>query len=244
MLISNISHDLKTPITAIKGYSEGIMDGVADTPEKMDKYLKTIYTKANDMTYLVDELSFYAKIDTNKIPYNFTKVNLDQYFTDCMNDLVLDLEVKNIELSYANHTSKDIEVVVDIEQLKRVINNIIGNSVKYMDKEEGKIEVSLLEEGEYVKITFKDNGKGVAKKDLKKIFERFYRTDQSTKNGSGLGLAIARKIIQDHGGEIWADGEEGSGLSIIFTLLNANGQESEAVYRVEKKGTVDSKVKN
>ena len=250
MLISNISHDLKTPITAIKGYSEGIMDGVADTPEKMDKYLKTIYTKANDMTYLVDELSFYAKIDTNKIPYNFTKVNLDQYFTDCMNDLVLDLEVKHIELSYTNHTSKDIEVVVDIEQLKRVINNIIGNSVKYMDKEEGKIEVSLLEEGEYVKITFKDNGKGVAKKDLKKIFERFYRTDQSrnsAKNGSGLGLAIARKIIQDHGGEIWADGEEGSGLSSIFTLRNANGQEPEAVYKVEekgKKGMVDSKVKN
>ena len=158
--------------------------------------------------------------------------------------------MKHIELSYTNHTSKDIEVVVDIEQLKRVINNIIGNSVKYMDKEEGKIEVSLLEEGEYVKITFKDNGKGVAKKDLKKIFERFYRTDQSrnsAKNGSGLGLAIARKIIQDHGGEIWADGEEGSGLSIIFTLLNANGQEPEAVYKVEKKGKkgmVDSKVKN
>lgn len=250
MMISNISHDLKTPITAIKGYSEGIMDGVADTPEKMDKYLKTIYTKANDMTYLVDELSFYAKIDTNKIPYNFTKVNLDQYFTDCMNDLVLDLEVKNIELSYANQASKDIEVMVDIEQLKRVINNIIGNSVKYMNKDKGKIEVILAGEGDYVTITVKDNGKGVAKKELKKIFERFYRTDQSrnsAKNGSGLGLAIAKKIIHDHGGEIWADGEEGSGLSVIFTLQTANKQEPETVYKVEnrgKEGMVDSKIKN
>ena len=70
-LISNISHDLKTPITAIKGYVEGIMDGVADTPEKMDKYIRTIYNKANDMDRLINELTFYSKIDTNRIPYTF-----------------------------------------------------------------------------------------------------------------------------------------------------------------------------
>ncbi len=236
MLICNISHDLKTPITAIKGYAEGIMDGVADSPEKMDKYLKTIYTKANDMTYLVDELSFYSKIDTNKIPYNFVKINLDQYFTDCMNDFVLDLEVKNIELSYTNQVKKDTEVMIDVEQLKRVINNIISNSVKYMDKEKGMIHVRLQEAGGAVQVTFQDNGKGVAKSELKKIFDRFYRTDQSrnsSRNGSGLGLAIAKKIIEDHGGEIWARGEEGQGISIIFTLKIAGEKGEEAVYKVE-----------
>lgn len=79
-LISNISHDLKTPITAIKGYVEGIMDGVADTPEKMDRYIKTVYNKANDMNVLINELSLYSKIDSNIIPYNFEKININSYF--------------------------------------------------------------------------------------------------------------------------------------------------------------------
>ena len=82
-LISNIAHDLKTPITAIKGYAEGIMDGVASSPQRLDKYIRTIYNKANDMDRLIDELTFYSKIDTNKIPYTFTKINVAQYFRDC-----------------------------------------------------------------------------------------------------------------------------------------------------------------
>lgn len=220
-LISNMSHDLKTPITAIKGYTEGIMDGVADTPEKMEKYLKIIYQKANDMTMLVDELSFYAKIDCNTIPYSFQDINLDAYFTDCINDWILDLEVKNIELEYENEADPDLEIVADAEQLKRVVNNIIGNSVKYMDKENGLIFVSIKEKEEFVKVELGDNGKGVGKGDLKNIFERFYRTDasrNSSKGGSGLGLAIAKKIIEDHGGSIWADSVEGEGTSIFFTL--------------------------
>lgn len=220
-LISNISHDLKTPLTAIKGYSEGILDGVADTPQKMDKYLKTIYTKANAMTALVDELSICAKIDCNCVPYHFTKVNLDQYFTDCIEDITLDLEVKNIDLAYFNYTDKDTEVMVDAEQLKRVINNIIGNAAKYMEKKKGIINIRIKDEKEFVKIEVEDNGKGIAQKDLNHIFERFYRTDtsrNSSQGGSGLGLAISRKIIEDHSGSIWADSREGVGTSIFFTL--------------------------
>lgn len=82
-LISNISHDLKTPITAIKGYVEGLMDGVADTPEKMTKYVRTIYNKANDMDRLINELTFYSGIDSNRIPYNFHRINVNEYFRDC-----------------------------------------------------------------------------------------------------------------------------------------------------------------
>ena len=91
-LISNISHDLKTPITAIKGYVEGIMDGVADTPEKMDRYIKTIYNKANEMDLLINELTLYSKIDTNRIPYNFTTISARDYFEDCAEDLHMELE--------------------------------------------------------------------------------------------------------------------------------------------------------
>lgn len=220
-LISNISHDLKTPLTAIKGYAEGIMDGVADTPEKMERYLKTIYTKANDMAVLVDELSFYSKIDTNSVPYNFIHVNLDNYFTDCINELTLDLEVKNIDLAYFNYTDKSLQILADVEQLKRVINNIIGNSAKYIDKPKGIINIRIQDAEDFVQVSIEDNGKGISMEEASHIFERFYRTDasrNSSQGGTGLGLSISKKIIEDHGGKIWAAGKLSVGTTIYFTL--------------------------
>lgn len=220
-LISNISHDLKTPLTAIKGYAEGILDGVADSPEKMDKYLKTIYTKANDMTSLVDELSFYSKIDCDTMPYTFTNINLEQYFNDCIDEVSLDLEVKNIDIAYFNYTDHSLFVVADAEQLKRVINNIISNSVKYIGRKKGVINVRIKDLNNYVQIEVEDNGKGIAQKDVPCIFERFYRTDasrNSSKGGSGLGLAIAKKIIEEHSGKIWASSKEDVGTIVYFTL--------------------------
>ncbi len=106
-LISNISHDLKTPITAIKGYVEGIMDGVADTPEKMDRYIRTIYNKANEMNLLINELTLYSKIDTNRIPYNFTTISAKGYFADCAEDLSVELESKGAEFTYRNFMEED-----------------------------------------------------------------------------------------------------------------------------------------
>ena len=99
-LISNISHDLKTPVTTIKGYAEGIMDGVADTPDKVAKYVRTIYNKASEMDVLINELTLYSKIDTNRIPYNFTILSVNNYFNDCSEDLSLDLEAKNVEFGF------------------------------------------------------------------------------------------------------------------------------------------------
>lgn len=223
-LIGNISHDLKTPLTAIKGYSEGLMDGVADTKEKQEKYLKTIYMKANDMSVLVDELAFYTKIDCNTIPYTFTDINLAEYFDDCVEDLQLELEVKNIEVIYENLVSHDVKVVADAEQLKRVIHNIIGNSVKYMDKVKGYIKINIIDSVEFVQVDITDNGAGIAEEDLPFIFDRFYRADasRSTKTGgSGLGLAIAKKVIEDHFGEIWVSSKKNEGTRISFTLKKA-----------------------
>ena len=106
-LISNISHDLKTPITAIKGYVEGIMDGVADTPEKMDRYIRTIYNKANEMNLLINELTLYSKIDTNRIPYNFTTISAKGYFADCAEDLSVELESKGAEFTFTLPKEKE-----------------------------------------------------------------------------------------------------------------------------------------
>ena len=221
VLISNISHDLKTPITAIKGYVEGIMDGVADTPEKQDKYIRTIYTKANEMDTLINELTLYSKIDANRIPYNFKRINVADYFNDCVEEVGIELEARNIKLTYINYTDADVQIIADPEQLRRVINNIIGNSVKYLDKEQGFISIRIRDVGDFIQVELEDNGKGIAAKDLPYIFDRFYRTDTSRNSatgGSGIGLSIVRKIVEDHGGKIWANSKEGSGTIMYFVM--------------------------
>ena len=221
VLISNISHDLKTPITAIKGYVEGIIDGVADTPEKMDRYIRTIYNKANDMTTLINELTVYSQIDTNRIPYNFNKINVADYFNDCVEEIGLDLESKNIGLSYYNYADDDVVIIADPEQLSRVIHNIIGNSIKYLDKAKGFINIRIKDVGDFIQVEIEDNGKGIAAKDLPYIFDRFYRTDASRNSatgGSGIGLSIVKKIIEDHGGKIWATSKEETGTIMYFVI--------------------------
>lgn len=221
ILISNISHDLKTPLTAIKGYVEGIMDGVADTPEKVDRYMRTIYSKAMDMDRLLNELTLYSKIDTNRIPYNFNRIHVADYFDDCIEEIGLELEAEHIGLSYFNYAGDDIQVIADPEQLKRVIDNIISNSVKYMDKEHGLINIRIKDVGDFIQVEIEDNGKGIGQKDLPFIFDRFYRTDASRNSatgGSGIGLSIVKKIIEDHGGKIWATSKESTGTVMYFVI--------------------------
>lgn len=220
-LISNISHDLKTPITAVKGYVEGIIDGVADTPEKMDRYVRTIYKKTNEMDHLINELTFYSKIDTNRIPYTFSKLNVCSYFDDCAEEMEMELKNEDISLGYSNTVGRDVLVIADGEQIRRVINNVIGNATKYMDKTPGAILLRVRDVGDFIQVEIEDNGKGIAAKDLPYIFDRFYRTDvsrNSSKGGSGIGLSVVRKILEDHGGKAWATSREGQGTTIYFVL--------------------------
>jgi len=221
-LISNISHDLKTPMTSIKGYIEGLKDGVADTPEKRDKYIRTIYNKVNDMDNLIEELFLYAKLDSHSVSYSFVKLNISDYFQDCADEISLDLESQGVEFGYFNYLDKSTVVIADPEQLKRVINNIVGNAIKYAYPGRPlRISIRVMEEAEFVKVEIEDNGRGIARKEVPLIFDRLYRTDasrNSTKGGSGLGLSIAKKIIEEHGGKIWAQSTEGVGTTMCFAL--------------------------
>ncbi|KAA0761468.1 HAMP domain-containing sensor histidine kinase [Bacillus sp. SH5-2] len=219
-LISNISHDLKTPITSIIGYVEGIKDGVANTPEKMDKYLTTIHTKARHMDTLIDELFLFSKLDLNRVPFQFETVELNMFMQELIEEMQMDLSKEGIEVNLQLHASL-LYVTADCEKINRVISNLIHNSVKYMDKEEKKITVTVSSDDDKVIVKVMDNGSGIESDTLPYIFERFYRAEQSRNSstgGSGLGLAIAKQIIEEHGGNIWAESELGKGTSIFFSL--------------------------
>ena len=133
----------------------------------------------------------------------------------------MELDGKGVAFSYRNTMPKDCKVIVDPEQLRRVINNIVSNSLKYMDKEQGKVTMEIKDVGDFIQVELGDNGKGIAAKDLPYIFDRFYRTDasrNSSKGGSGIGLSIVKKIVEEHGGNIWATSDEGAGTTMYFVI--------------------------
>ncbi len=177
----------------------------------MAKYVRTIYNKASEMDVLINELTLYSKIDTNRIPYNFTILSVNDYFNDCSEDLSLDLEAKNVEFGYFNYVEPEVKVIADPEQIKRVVHNIVNNSVKYMDKDKPKINLRVKDVGDFVQVEIEDNGKGIASKGSAKCVREILpdgRIKKFRKGGSGIGLSIVKKIIEEHGGKIWATRRE------------------------------------
>ena len=220
-LVSNISHDLKTPLTAIRGYVEGILDGVASSPQKVRDYLTTIYNKTNDMTKLIDELLYYSRVSGNEFSYNFEKTNVKEFFDDYVKDLYLELDTIKINFSYSANVDADTMIDIDREQIKRALNNIVANAVKYMDKKDPEIHFRVKETMDAINIRISDNGRGIDEKDLPHIFERFYRSDASRNTklgGSGIGLSIVKKVIENHEGSVVAISKSGVGTDIDIVL--------------------------
>ncbi|MBC1605818.1 sensor histidine kinase [Paenilisteria rocourtiae] len=217
-LLSNISHDLKTPITSIVGYIEGIKDGVANTPEKQAKYLEIAHAKAKDMDALIDELFLFSKLDLHKEPFYFRDVDLNALLSQVAEESEWSFEQANFEVIVP---AEKLVVEADRDKLKRVLENLIQNSIKYMDKEQANIEIQLEKREMDAIITIHDNGMGISDAGQKAIFDRFYREEvsrNSATGGSGLGLSIAKQIVEEHGGEIWAVSELGVGTSVSIKL--------------------------
>jgi len=172
------------------------------------------------MDSLIDELFLYSKLDLKKEPFHFETVELDKYMRDYVEELYLDLLQQGIHIEL-HLLNKPIYVTADREKLKRVLANLISNCVKYMNKDQKNISISLHERLGEVAVQVTDNGQGIDPSALPYIFERFYRAEQSRNSqtgGSGLGLAIAKQIIGEHRGEIWATSKIGKGTSVFFSL--------------------------
>ncbi|WP_176585401.1 sensor histidine kinase [Priestia megaterium] len=231
-LLSSISHDLRTPITSIVGYVEGIQDGVANTPDKLSKYLLTISTKAKDMNALIDELFLFSKLDLQEIPFVFKKLNISAFMESYVQELQFEMSEHDIDVLFSNDSLTTLYAKADAEQLRRVLINLTTNSIKFMDKERRRIDIVLSATESELIIEVKDNGAGISPEALAHIFDRFYRAEQSRNSntgGSGLGLAIAKQIVERHGGDIWALSKLGEGTSIFFSLqkMNENGDTHE-----------------
>jgi len=220
MLISSISHDLKTPVTSIKGYIEGILDGVANTPEKTRKYLNTVQLKAEQVNQMIDDLLLYAKLDLNQLPYDFEKNDIAEYLHKFLAECEPELEQRGVIMNFENLLPSPRLVQLDKDRMRRVLTNIIDNALKYMNRNPGELKITLRETISVINIEIRDNGFGIREQDIPYIFDRFFRSDASRGEikGSGLGLAIAKQIIEGHQGKIWAVGHGTEGTSIIISL--------------------------
>lgn len=218
MLIANISHDIKTPVTSIKGYVDGIKDGVADTPEKLDRYLDTIKSKAETIDNMVNNLSSFSKMELSNQDFRFEAGDLNEFLNIFTEDYRLDLENRGVEL--INNISGEKSVVkLDYEKLSRAFSNIIDNAVKY-GGEKPVVEISTFTRDKGAYAVIKDNGIGIDEIETEKVFETFYRVDSSRSvKGSGLGLGIVKQIIERHGGKIWLNsGGIGKGTTVTVYL--------------------------
>ena len=219
-LFAGISHDLRTPLTSIKAYVEGLEKGVASTPEARARYLDTIESKANDLEHIIEALFLFSKLDTGEFPYDIERADLSAVTADIAREAAAEYAARGLDIT-ARADETPVWVNIDISQLRRVMINIFENSLKYKTSERGRLDVSVSREGETAVLALTDDGPGVPRDAADKLFDMFYRLDLSRSDpskGSGLGLAIAAKVIYRFGGAIEAKNAPPNGLSIVIKL--------------------------
>ncbi|MGL5258849.1 MAG: HAMP domain-containing sensor histidine kinase [Lachnospiraceae bacterium] len=210
-MISGISHDLRTPLTSVKGYVKGMLDGVANTPEKQKKYLEMSYKKACDMDELLQKLFFFSKLETGNMPIFMQSIELREWIKEYIEQKKMDCEEKGYSFKLEKEYEKCF-VTIDIDQMRRVFDNLIENSQKYAEVSSLVITIKIEKMDKKIKIIFSDNGKGIDEDKLPHVFEQFYRGDlaRTSKNdGSGLGLYVCKHIVEEHGGKINAKNDDG-----------------------------------
>lgn len=229
MLLANISHDLKTPITSIRGYVEGVRDGVADTPEKLSRYLDTVLAKTEVLEDMVENLSLYSKLELKRLPYRMQIEDMAAFLRQVMEEFALDLQRADMQV-HSTLPPEPVMVKFDREKMHRVFANIIGNAIKYKKAGTGALTVQAERTGGKIAVSFTDSGIGIRADEVERVFEGFYRGDPSRNNqieGNGLGLAITRQIVEDHGGKIWIRSEEGAGTEVVLLLPVAQQKEGD-----------------
>ena len=234
-LLAGISHDLRTPLTTISGYLDGLQSGVASTPEMREKYFNTIRRNTTNMKHIIEQLFLFSKLDMNEFSFSPHRFDIRRAISHMIEELTEEYEMQGLKITIAEGT-ENIFVNIDIEHFRRVVVNILENSAKYKEKESGHLEISISLEtnvpsdSNFAELSFTDDGPGVNPDALSNLFNVFYRSDPSRHTsdhrsaGSGLGLPICAKIIERSGGAIYAKNGNNGGLTIVIRLPIDKGE--------------------
>ncbi len=220
--LGNVSHELKTPIFNIQGYIHTLIDGALEDPDVNRKYLLRTSKSIDRMISIIEDLEQLARLDSDELDLNLTEWD----FIELVNELIEFFEIKSNEkkISLKLDSSVDkLHVVADKEKINQVLLNLISNSIKY-GKIGGQIFIKIDKKVRVSKIMVIDNGIGISKKNMPRVFERFYRVDKGrsrSQGGTGLGLAIVKHIIEAHDEKVYLKSQENKGTTISFNIRNS-----------------------
>jgi two-component system phosphate regulon sensor histidine kinase PhoR len=219
--LGNVSHELKTPLFTVQGYILTLLDGAMNDKELRKKYLQRAEKGVERLIYIVQDLDMITKLEVGDLNVSFTRFNIVEVIQNVFDLLEMKADIKGIMLMFDMKYIKPVMVYGDQEKIQQVITNLVVNSIKY-GKENGTTEVSIEDlVNNKIIVRVKDNGEGIEKKNIPRLFERFFRVDKSgarTEGGSGLGLAIVKHIIEAHDEKIYVESEFGKGSEFSFTL--------------------------
>ena len=228
-MIAGISHDLRTPLTSIKAYVEGLRDGIANTEEKKQRYYDALYTRTADMESLIDNLSLFSRFDRGEYHYSMETIEMNEFLTCFFRENEIEFQKNQLTLHCYFPSEEQFYIKGDKKQLKRVLGNLIDNTLKYREKEASVLISRLFSRDERIFVEIEDDGPGVPEMERKRIFDTFYRGDTARRDpgkGSGLGLSIVKEILKGHGAEVYAkEGEGGRGLKIIMDFPKKREEE-------------------
>ena len=219
-LLVALAHDMGTPLTVIKGYTEGLMDGVADTAEKQSAYLKQIYLKTAEMDSLLSDMMLYVRASSERIAYDMEDLDIAGLVEDFVSSHEHDLKLRNTDISFVNELDGTVSIRGDKSMLSRVLINITENSVKYKKGDRCSISFRLYRSGDGIRLDVSDDGKGIKPEELPFIFDDMYRGSErkGSIRGSGVGLWLVKRIVSDHGGRVFAESQYGAGTTICISF--------------------------
>ncbi len=217
--VANVSHELKTPVTSLKGFAETLLDGAKDDPVAMTNFLKIILAESERLQELIDDLLELSKIENGHFPLEKEPVSIVKVIEECCSIIEIKAQERNIHLQF-NHNHDDVSIQGDSLRLKQVFINLLSNAIAYTQPD-GSVEIELADQGDQIIVAVKDSGIGIEKTHFPRIFERFYRVDKGRSRsvgGTGLGLAIVKHIVEAHQGSVVVDSEVGRGTTFVVTL--------------------------
>ena len=218
-LIASISHDLRTPLSSIRGYVEGLEDGIVHDRERFTRYIAVIKNKTESLDNQIESLFQYSQIELSGSEHDLGKRNSEELFETILKPYELEFSASNVQLEISRPLPK-VQVLADERRLSQVFDNLIANAKRYVG-ENGRISIRVNANDRYLTVSVSDNGSGISPEDLPHVFEHFYRAEKSRSRnygGAGLGLAICKRVVECHGGEIWVESIPNAITTFSFTI--------------------------